>query len=145
MILVPSRSSRYVDQLCLLLRPEPTFNHWEIKREGAGSLSSFFFLLFPFFLFLQFPLPPPKFGPTWSSGMSSLAMCHPLISSLGLHLSTYPHLWISFLLSGDTCPTWFPLRLLFDLSPFDTWINVRYPTKCHVSLATIGALKNVKF
>ena len=87
----------------------------EKTRENVELLSpSSFSLSFLFLFFLFFPPPTELFGPK-SSGMSSLPHFNTPLAPFGFPLSTYLYLWISIISSGDTCPTWAPFRLLFDL------------------------------
>ena len=116
-ISVSTQSSFHKEELSFLLRWEPTIRSPE-KLEIRWSFSLYLLLLSPF-SFFSFLLPPISFstelfGPK-SSGMSSLPHVNILLALFRFPLSIYPKLWIFILLGGDTCPTWAPLRLLFDL------------------------------
>ena len=106
-ILVSMRSPRRVEELFFLLRWKPTIRSSEnLDRKWSFSL---ILLLLPLF-------PPPT--EIWSKLVEwDVLSCHvsPSHWLLDYTLSTYPNLWIFFLLSCDPCPTWVPLRLLFDL------------------------------
>ena len=106
----------------------------EKSRENVELLfppsSSFFFPLFLLSLSL----------PVWSNLIKwDVLSCHVSPSHWLSWITPYPHIWISFLLCGDTCPTWVPLILLFDLSPFDAWLHMSHPTcaKCDLSLLVL--------
>ena len=108
-------------------------------REVGVFLSSFSLLSFPFL----FPSPLNLFGPK-SSGRPHLATCHSPIGSLGfpyslIHNFGFPSYQVVTHVTHES-----HLDLCLTCSPFDTWLNVSHPNKCHVSLITLGASKNVK-
>ena len=114
---VSTQSSCREEELSFLLRREPIVRSLE-KLERRWSFSLYLLLLFPF-SFFSFFLPPISFstkffGPK-SSGMSLLPHVNTPLALFGFPSSIHPKLWIPILLGGDTCPTWAPLRLLFDL------------------------------
>ena len=116
-ILVSTRSSCREEELSFLLQREPTVRSPE-KLERRWSFSLYLLLLFPFSFFSFFlrliSFSTEFFGPK-SSGMSLLPYVNTPLTLFGFPSSIYPKLWIPVILGGDTCPTWAPLRLLFDL------------------------------
>ena len=107
-------------------------DHRQIYRKCGASLSSSFFSLLFFPLFpSSFPL-PTGLGLTCSSENLILPLVTLSLAFFDFTLSSYPHLWISLFLSGDTWP---PLEFCLTISPFNTWLYVSHPTKCPASHA----------